>query len=159
LQEPLPLTTFQFDVVIRVLAPSEWRIEMGFSEADGLEMSLEYETVYEGGRNHQPLLLPKQVSYGKLTLRRGMTEHRHLWRWFEECQASSFGQKRYLRAEAEVTVKSGPAGKERGTRFLLSNCVPVRVKAPALNALTGGVAIEELVLGYETLQRLTWPDD
>ena len=35
--------------------------------------------------------------------------------------------------------------------FLLTRCVPVKLKAPALNAAAGGVAIEELQLAYETL--------
>ena len=36
-------------------------------------------------------------------------------------------------------------------RFLLSRCVPVKLKSPPLNAKDGGVAIEELQLAYETL--------
>jgi hypothetical protein len=36
--------------------------------------------------------------------------------------------------------------------FLLTRCVPVKLKAPALNAAAGGVAIEELQLAYEALE-------
>ncbi len=35
--------------------------------------------------------------------------------------------------------------------FLLSRCVPVKLKAPALNAKDGMVAVEELQLAYESL--------
>ena len=36
-------------------------------------------------------------------------------------------------------------------RFQLSKCVPIKIKAPALNAKDGQIAIEELQLAYETL--------
>ena len=36
--------------------------------------------------------------------------------------------------------------------FRLSRCVPVKLKAPALNAKDGIVAIEELQLAYESLE-------
>ena len=35
--------------------------------------------------------------------------------------------------------------------FLLSRCVPVKLKAPALSGKDGMVAIEEFQLAYETL--------
>ncbi|HWI62645.1 MAG TPA: phage tail protein [Symbiobacteriaceae bacterium] len=149
MSEPLPLTAFQFDVVIRITGGAT--IELGFSEADGLEMNMEYESFYEGGRNHQPVLLAKQINYGKLTLKRGMTQNRALWEWFEDAQASVYGSKKLLRAQVEVTIKSANPSESRAATFTLSNCVPVKVKAPSLNALQGGVAIEELTIAYETL--------
>jgi hypothetical protein len=36
-------------------------------------------------------------------------------------------------------------------RFLLTRCVPIKLKAPALNAKDGVVAIEEFQLAYESL--------
>jgi hypothetical protein len=36
--------------------------------------------------------------------------------------------------------------------FLLTRCVPLKLKAPALNAREGIVAIEELQVGYESLR-------
>ena len=35
---------------------------------------------------------------------------------------------------------------------MLSRCVPVKLKAPPLNAKDGAVAIEELQLAYESLR-------
>jgi hypothetical protein len=37
-------------------------------------------------------------------------------------------------------------------RFVLSRCLPAKLKAPSLNAREGGVAIEELQLAYEALE-------
>ena len=36
--------------------------------------------------------------------------------------------------------------------FQLSRCVPVKLKAPALSARDGQVAVEELQVAYETLR-------
>jgi len=54
-----------------------------------------------------------------------------------------------MRASAEVVLLA-PDGRERA-RFLLDRCLPVKLKAPALNAKDGVVAIEELQLAYESL--------
>ena len=43
-----------------------------------------------------------------------------------------------------------PDGRER-VRFVLSRCLPVKVKAPPLNAKDGAVAIEELQIAYERI--------
>lgn len=55
-----------------------------------------------------------------------------------------------LRANAEV-VLFAPDGRTERARFVLTRCVPVKLKAPALNAKDGMVAIEELQLAYESL--------
>ena len=54
-----------------------------------------------------------------------------------------------LRAEAEVVLLA-PDGAER-VRFVLSRCLPIKVKAPPLNAKDGAIAVEELQLAYERI--------
>jgi len=56
---------------------------------------------------------------------------------------------RSLRADAEV-VLFATDGAERA-RFVLSRCLPTKLKAPALNAKDGTIAIEEMQLAYESL--------
>ena len=60
-------------------------------------------------------------------------------------------------------LKDARTGKGRGAarghldgttervRFVLTRCVPIKLKAPALNAKDGVIAIEELQLAYESL--------
>jgi phage tail-like protein len=86
------------------------------------------------------------VSYGQLTLKRGMTESYDLWNWFHDTVANP-----RLRANAEVVLLAAD-GKSELARFRLERCVPVKMKAPALNAKDGQIAIEELQIAYETLQ-------
>ena len=40
-------------------------------------------------------------------------------------------------------------------RFFLERCLPLKLKAPPLNAKEGVVAIEELQLAYEWLSRVS----
>ena len=46
----------------------------------------------------------------------------------------------------------GADGQTERARFQLSRCLPVKLKAPPLNAAQGGVAVEELQIAYETLK-------
>ena len=85
------------------------------------------------------------VAYGQLTLKRGMTEGFDLWRWFRDSVADP-----RLRANAEVVLLAADGATVRA-RFVLSRCVPIKLKAPALNAKDGQVAVEELQVAYETL--------
>ena len=78
-------------------------------------------------------------------MKRGMTSNFELWDWFNLTLANPA-----LRGEAQVVLFANDGVTVRA-RFLLSRCVPVKLKSPPLNAKDGGVAIEELQLAYETL--------
>lgn len=141
-----PFTTFNFAVEIYRGEEGSPLVNAAFAECDGLEMSLEVKTIREGGANDRQIRLNGAVAYGQLTLKRGMTENFDLWKWFDD----SVHDPR-LRAGVEVVLLTADGAGER-VRFQLSRCVPVKVKAPQLNAKDGQIAIEELQIAYETLQ-------
>ena len=141
-----PFTAFSFAVEIYRGEDSTPLVEAAFAECDGLEMTHEVKTIREGGDNKRQIRLNGPVSYGQLTLRRGMTGNFSLWKWFQD----SIDDPR-LRAGAEVVLLA-PDGVSERARFQLSRCVPVKVKAPQLNAKDGQIAVEELQVAYETLQ-------
>jgi phage tail-like protein len=143
--EPHPFTTFNFAVEIKLDGIAPRVCDAAFSDCDGLEMTMEVKTIREGGNNSRQHRLAGPVAYGQLTLKRGMTGNFHLWDWFNDVAVNP-----RRRADAEVVVFAGD-GKTVRMSFLLTRCVPVKIKAPALSAATGGVAIEELQLAYETL--------
>ncbi len=147
---PRPFLNFNFDVTIS--PRNRAAIRAGFSECDGLEMSMKHTPMREGGNNGRVFNLPGPVEYGTLTLRRGMGEAKTLWDWFESAQESFTLGKASLLAEIQVTVWS--ADLKTKTEFQLVNCLPVKVKAPALNAIGNSVAIEELQIAYELLKRV-----
>lgn len=141
-----PFTAFNFSVELSVPDFDGLLCSASFAECDGLEMSMEVKTIREGGNNVQQLRLVGPVSYGQLTLRRGMTPNFDLWQWFESVHADP----RRYRAQGEVLLLA-PDGHTPRARFLLDRCLPVKLKAPALNAKDGMVAIEELQLAYQSL--------
>jgi len=144
----VPFTSFNFLVEIDVDGVSNMVCAAVFSDVDGLEMTLEPKTIREGGNNTGPVHMAGQVGYGQLTLKRGMTQSFDLWTWFDAVAAPGGGG---LRGSANI-VMLGSDGTEQ-VQFQLTGCLPVKLKAPALNAKDGLLAIEEMSLVYELL---TW---
>jgi phage tail-like protein len=140
-----PFTNFNFAVEIKVDGVAMQICDAAFSECDGLEMTMEVKTIREGGNNGKQIRLTGPFNYGSVTLKRGMTETFDLWKWVDLVLTNPG-----LRADAEVIVFA--QDKTERARFLLSRCVPVKLKAPPLNAKDGTVAIEELQLAYESLK-------
>jgi phage tail-like protein len=140
-----PFTGFNFAVEINVPGVSTKICNAAFSECDGLEMTMDVKTIREGGNNARQIRLTGPLNYGMLTLKRGMTKSFDLWDWI-----SRMSTEPGLRADAEVVVFA-PDGRTERVRFILSRCVPAKLKAPPLNAKEGGVAIEEFQLAYESL--------
>lgn len=142
----VPFTAFNFAVeIVRDDAPDRL-VNGSFSECDGLEITMEIKTIREGGGNNRQIRLGGAAAYGNLTLKRGMTASLDLWQWMADTLDNPA-----LRANAEVVVFA-PDGRTERARFILSHCMPLKVKAPPLNAKDGLVAIEELQLAYETLR-------
>lgn len=141
-----PFTAFNFSVEITREGDSKALCNAAFSECDGLEMTMEVKTIREGGNNGRQIRLTGPYAYGQLTLKRGMTKNSDLWNWFSDTLANPA-----LRANAEVVLLAADGSTER-SRFILARCLPVKLKAPPLNARDGLVAVEELQLSYEALE-------
>lgn len=139
-----PFTAFNFSVEIEVEGVASRICNAAFAECDGLEMTMEPKTIREGGNNAVQIHLAGPVSYGQLTLRRGMTANFDLWTWFTRAQADPT-----LRADAQVVMLT--PDREEAAVFALRRCLPIKVKAPTLNAKDGVIAIEEFHLAYESL--------
>lgn len=143
---PYPFTAFNFSVEITRAGASKPLCNAAFAECDGLEVTMEVKTIREGGNNGRQIRLTGPQAFGQLTLKRGMTDNTDLWNWVNDTLADPS-----LRANAEVVLLTPDGGSERA-RFVLSRCLPVKLKAPALNAKDGMVAIEELQVAYESLE-------
>jgi phage tail-like protein len=140
-----PFSTFNFSIEITVDPVSKRICTAAFSECDGLEMNLEVKTIRQGGDNNRQIRLAGPSSFGNLSLKRGMTPNFDLWDWFTAVTLDPS-----LRADAEIVMLA--PDKSEQCRFLATRCIPLKVKAPPLNAISGALAIEEIQLAYETLQ-------
>ena len=150
----IPYSTFNFVVTIALGGDGDPLCEAAFSECSGLEASAAVKTIREGGNNTQPIHLVGPVSYGKLMLKRGMTETFDLWDWFDRVQRDT---DTHLRATCQVDVLGADGGDDPVFSFALGGCIPVKIKAPGLNAKDGALAIEEMEIAYESL-RLVKPE-
>ena len=144
--EPRPFTAFNFSVEIYPDGRSAPLARAAFAECDGLEMTHDVKTIRSGGANDHACRVPGMVNYANLTLKRGLTDNFDLWTWFADSIADPF-----LRANAEIVLLAEDGATERA-RFQLSRCLPAKLKAPALNAKDGGIAIEEFQLAYQKLR-------
>lgn len=147
---PYPFSAFNFSIEITVDPVATRICSAAFSECDGLEMNIEVKTIRQGGDNARQIRLTGPSTFGNLTLKRGMTSSFDLWDWFNAVIVDPS-----LRADAQIVMLA--PDKSEQCRFLVTRCLPIKLKAPPLNAVSGMVAIEEMQLAYETLQ-LKRPD-
>jgi phage tail-like protein len=144
----LPFTAFRFEVVLELETPVDGLTgtlcDAAFAECDGLEMTMEPKTVESGGVNNRQIHLIGPVKFAQLTLKRGMTSNLQLWQWMAMTAQGTV-------ALASGTVTMWDSDSTPVIEFALENCLPVRMRAPSLNAREGLVAVEELALVYETM--------
>lgn len=145
-QRPYPFIAFNFAVEIHRAGQGKPLVECAFAECDGLEMTMEVKTLKEGGAPGRAIRVNGPVSYANLTLKRGMTANFDLWTWFRDSVEDP-----RLRADAEVVLLA-PDGTSERARFQLARCVPIKMKAPALNATGNAIAVEELQIAYESFK-------
>jgi phage tail-like protein len=148
--EEYPFTTFKFSVELTITNASGLGLtsplcNSEFSECDGLEMTMEPKTVKEGGNNTQQIHLVGPVTYGNLTLKRGMTSNLDLWKWFSLATGNAA---RGTMASGTILMRNGDG--RNTVRFKLTDCLPLKIKAPALNAKDGILAIEEMQIVYSS---------
>ncbi|MEM7012471.1 MAG: phage tail protein [Verrucomicrobiota bacterium] len=149
-----PFMAFNFEVAFK---NSDKQLVCGgaFAECDGLEMNMSVKTIKEGGNNSQSIHLLGPATYGQLTLKRGMSPDAGLWRWFEHAYING---NEGVRLDGEIVLLSTYGARDFNGKndevavFLLTGCLPTKVKAPGFNAKDGQVAIEELQIAYERLQ-------
>lgn len=141
-----PFSAFNFEIRINVEGNNAMLCGGSFSDCDGLDMSMDVKTIRQGGDNARQIRLAGPTSFGQITLKRGMTEGYDLWNWFTQTTADPA-----LRANVEIVVFAMDRTKQTAS-YLLERCIPVKIKAPALNAREGIVAIEEFQFAYETLR-------
>ena len=113
--DEFPLITFRFDVQLTVANAQSFGLSSPlcggqFSDVEGLDMSNEVKTVREGGNNLSQIHLVGPVTYGQLTLKRGMTTNLDLWKWFK---AAAGGEPAARPSTATGTSRSKRTTKPR----------------------------------------------
>ncbi len=145
-----PMTAFRFEIVLTVTdslpGVTNPVCDAAFAECTGLEMTMEPKSLTQGGDHTRQVHRIGPVTYGRLTLRRGMTQNTGLWAWFKA--ASLPGVNGAANGEIRMVNSDGTPA----LTFVLDDCLPVRLSGPSLNARTGEIAIEEIQLVYAYLK-------
>jgi phage tail-like protein len=134
-----PFTNFNFTVEIDGIKRAE------FHECTGFNSSVDVIEYREGGAI-SPLKLAGPTKYANITLRRGVTDDRDLYDWHLDAATGNVELK-----NGSIVVRDRQ-GTERA-RWNFFDAWPVRWAGPALDAEGNDVAIEELELAVERLER------
>ena len=120
-----------------------------FAECSGLDVQIEKESItHEGGVNDQQRIFLRQVKFGDITLKRGITDDICFWDWLNEL----FSPEKKKKTRRNITIIVFNHSGETMQSWNLIGAVPVGWKTPSLQADGSSVAIEELTLSFEGLQ-------
>jgi phage tail-like protein len=117
-----------------------------FHECSGLDSTIDVLEHREGGETTTPRKLPGQTKYSNIVLKRGVTDDRELYEW----------HRRAIRGDLERKNGSIVLLDRRGQEVARWNFVrawPAKWTGPSLSAEGKDVAIEQLDLAHEGIER------
>jgi len=92
--------------------------------------------------------MPGNMKFGRLTLKRGMTDDMSAWKWRHEVINGEIEQARTNGSIVMIDEKGSPLAE-----FNFENVWPSKVSGPSANAAVNEVAIEEIELVCEKIVR------
>lgn len=139
-----------------VVGALRWYLEIDgitegvFREVSGLDSEtevIEHRVTGKGG-NIVVHKVPGALKWSNIVLRRGITDDKKLHEWRAKIEK---GQVEANRKNGSITLYN-PAG-EAVARYTFRNGWPCKFKGPALDASKNEIAIEEMELAHEGLER------
>jgi phage tail-like protein len=96
--------------------------------------------------------IPGNLTYGNITLRRGISKSMALWDWFNQVSEKKWGKQRLDEAKFYVSIfnQSG----EENARYEFGNAWPTSYKIADLSARSTDFEIEELEIAFEKFKRV-----
>jgi phage tail-like protein len=123
-------------------------VRASFTEASGLDSTIDVTEYREGGDNETMRKLPAKTKYSNITLKYGSTDDHELYDWHRQ----------WIKGDPAAKRKNGSivlldrTGQER-IRWNFVNAWPVKWTGPSFNAKNNDVSIETLELAHEGLER------
>ncbi len=119
-----------------------------FLEVSGLELTVEVESIKEGGENNFEHKLPGRITWPNLKFKRGVTRSDSLFDWVKKSSGDGFAGagNKLVRKTAAVTLVS-PTGSRLRT-WELDGAFPVRWSGPSFAAGSDDEATEELEIAH-----------
>ncbi len=136
-----PYPAYNFKLMIQGVA------EGHFIEFSGFDVTIDTHEYREAGQSQLVHKIPTLTRYGDVALRYGVTASTELWQWFLATVRGEINRR-------NVTVVLLDArGTQPVVQWNLVGALPVRWKGATLRATAREVAIEEIALAYEQLDR------
>lgn len=122
----------------------------GFRDCSGLETTQDAGE-YREGTDRAPTMrkIPGMVSYGDISLSRGVTGDRELWDWRRNVMAGN-----HDRRNLSIVLMNDLG--EDAIRWNFRSCWPSGWTGPSLDASSDEVVVEELTLVHEGFDVDTW---
>lgn len=121
----------------------------GFSECNGLEMSLDVEECKEGGRHGAILKFPTRVKWSNITLKKGIGAGTGLWDWHY-----GFVEGKGKRRDGVIVLLNDLHLPNNIWYFRRG--LPVKYTGPTMNAAQSNVAIEAIEITHEGIYQLPY---
>jgi phage tail-like protein len=119
----------------------------GFSECQGLEMSLQIEEWKEGGRNSETLIFPTRTDWSPIILKKGVGALQTLWSWsYDFVQGKGKRRDGLIILMNDLHVPSNIWYFRRG--------LPSKYSGPAMVAAQSQVAIESMTIRHEGIYQV-----
>jgi len=116
----------------------------GFSEASGLVIETEVETIREGGENTHEIQLAGPSKFpSRLVLKRGLAQA-ELWSWYRDVLRGKIQRK------TVTVVLQNPLGEPKW-QWVFEKACPVKWSGPDLRAGSADVAFESIELVHRGL--------
>src|ERR1044071_3635487 len=141
-QQPVFFRAFQFQVEIDGVTTAR------FQEVGGIDATTDVVEYREGGDLLGTRKFPGQTKHSNLSLKRGYTDDKQLYTWYEDVMT---GRTEKIRRNISI-IKIDMAGQEV-FRWNLYQAFPVKYTAPAYNAKGNDLSIETLEVAYEQIGR------
>lgn len=136
--------SFRFNVKIEDAGGES---EGSFQDVSGLNVSIEMETVNEGGQNDYSYKIPRRVKYDNLVLKRGLFKSSSLVTWINDAVRNfKFSPRKVdvLLLDEEMNVL---------VTWSFFDAYPVSIKVSNLKAKENELVFETLELAYRYFER------
>lgn len=127
-------------------------ISGAFQECSGLSSENEVVEYKASGSNGEFVVkkLPGRPQWGNITLKRGVTSDLQMWQWRQIIEKGDVDAARKNGTLTMYSTKGQPVAK-----WNFTNAWPTKVTGPSADATTNAVAVEELELAHEGIERVS----
>ena len=141
-----PLVSFHFYVEIDGIAQAQ------FKECSGLESTSEVVEYKEANRDGVTIVrkIPGAISWSDVVLKRGITEVMELWDWRKQIEEGNVD-----RARKNGSIVLYNQSNQEVARWNFVEGWPSKITGPQISADSNEIAIEELTITHEGLERVS----